>query len=113
MFIWGVSHYQPHHLSVYRAETLQGDTLVDYRINIANKLYRKARFTILVEGLPPGSYQLSSAMLEMNGTGRRDVDLRLSKSLAKGLHPFLVRVESDTGWQDSFRVQHFSSGGQL
>lgn len=111
LFVWGVMNYQPHHLSVYRAETLQGDTLVDYRINIANKLYRRARFSIAIDGLPPGSYRLSSATLDMDGTGRRDIELRLSTSLAKGLHPFLVRVRSDSGWQDSFRVQHFSSGG--
>jgi polyferredoxin len=110
MFVWGISHYQPYHMSVYRAETLQGDTLVDYRIQIANKMYRPAHFTISVEGLPQDSYQLSSPVLQMSSTGREDLSLRLSESLPKGLHPFLVRVQSDAGWQSSFRVQHFSSG---
>jgi len=110
LFIWGVANYQPYHLSVYRAETLQGDTLVDYRINIASKLYHPTRFSIAIDGLASDSYRLSTTTLEMDGTGRRDVEMRLSTSLAKGLHPFLVRVQSDSGWEDSFRVQHFSSG---
>jgi len=112
MFTWGILNYQPHHFTVYRAETLQGDRLVDYRINIANKLYRPARFTISVEGLAPASYRLSSATLLMNSTGREDLELQLSETLPKGLHPFLVRVQSDSGWQGSFRVHHFASGGQ-
>jgi polyferredoxin len=113
LFAWGISHYQPHHLSVYRAETLQGGQLLDYRINIANKLYQPARFTITIEGLPQGSYRLPQATLVMASTGREDLNLHLSASLAKGLYPFIVRVQSDAGWQDSFRVHHFSSGEQL
>jgi polyferredoxin len=110
MFVWGIIHYQPHHISVYRSETLQGDTLVDYRINIANKLYRPVHFSVTIEGLPQGSYQLSSSTLVMAGTGREDLELHLSETLAKGLYPFVVRIQSDTGWHDSFRVHHFSSG---
>jgi len=111
MFGWGVAHYQPHHLSVYRADTLQGDALLDYRINIANKLYRPARFRVSIEGLAAADYRLSATTLTMAGTGRQDLQLHLSDALPKGLHPFVVRLESDTGWQDSFRVHHFSSGG--
>lgn len=112
MFAWGIYHYQPHHMSVYRAETLQGDTLVDYRINIANKLYRPARFTIQVEGLPAGSYQLAHDEVVFTSTGRQNVALRLSEELTHGLHPFIVRLTADDGWQSYFRVQHFAAGGR-
>jgi len=110
MFAWGISQYQPYHLSVYRAETLQGDTLVDYRINIANKMYHPAHFTVTIEGLPQDSYRLPVSVLSMVGTGREDLSLHLSETLPKGLYQFLVRVQSDDGWQDSFRVHHFSIG---
>jgi len=111
MFAWGISHYQPYHFTVYRAETMQGDTLQDYRINIANKLYHPARFSVTLEGLDSGSYELSKDTLVMPTTGRADIELRISESLTKGIHPFLVRLQADDGWQASFRVQHFASGG--
>lgn len=111
MFVWGIVHYQPHHFSVYRADTMHGGSPQEYRINIANKLYRPVRFSVSVEGLDSNSYQLSKRALTMPGTGRTDLQLRISKNLSKGLHSFLVRVQADDGWHDTFRVQHFSPGG--
>jgi hypothetical protein len=111
MFVWGIVNYQPHHFTVYRADTMQDDSLQNYRINIANKLYRPTRFSVSVEGLDSDSYELSAKSLTMPGTGRTDIKLHISDNLSKGLHPFLVHIQADDGWQDSFRVQHFASGG--
>ncbi len=111
LFIWGILNYQPYHLTVYRADTLQGDTLQDYRINIANKLYRPARFTISVEGLTSDKYSLAQDTIVMPSTGRTDIDLTVSESIAKGLYPLLIHIRTDDGWEDSFRIQHFAAGG--
>ena len=110
MFAWGIVHYQPHHFSVYRADTMLGGAPLEYRINVANKLYRPARFNVWVEGLDSDSYQLSAQSLLMPSTGRSDLKLRISKTLTRGLHPFLVHIQADDGWHDTFRVEHFSTG---
>ena len=111
MFIWGILNYQPYHFTVYRSETLQGDTLQDYRINIANKLYRPVQFDVSIEGVAADKYQLSTSTLVMDSAGRTDIDLRISDFLPKGLHPILVRLQADDGWHESFRIQHFAAGG--
>lgn len=111
LFIWGILNYQPYHLTVYRAETLQGDTLQDYRINIANKLYRPVEFRISIEGLASDQYTLASDTMAMPTTGRRDIALTITESLEKGLHPIWVHIKADDGWQDRFRIQHYAAGG--
>ena len=87
-----------------------GGAPLEYRINVANKLYRPARFNVWVEGLDSDSYQLSAQSLLMPSTGRSDLKLRISKTLTRGLHPFLVHIQADDGWHDTFRVEHLSTG---
>lgn len=112
MFVWGLMDYQPYHFSVYRAETLQGDSINDYRINIANKLYRPVELNIAVEGLAVEDYQLAQQIVSFSHAGRQDVGLKISAELAQGLHPFIVRLTADNGWHDSFRVHHYATGGR-
>ena len=107
MFFWGLDNYQSFHFSAYRAETLQGENVRDYRISIANKLYRQSAFTIEIDGLPRGDYQLSRERVSFVTAGRKDVNLHIGAELTPGLHPFIVRVRADDGRSESFRVQHF------
>lgn len=107
MFTWGVVSYQPYHFSVYRAETLQGDNIRDYRINIANKLYADETLTVSVQGLPKGMYELSAGQAVFTTAGRQNLNLHVLPGLAPGLHSFVVRVQAARGWQGSYRVQHF------
>lgn len=107
LFCWGIWSYQPYHFSVYRAETLQGDQIRDYRISVANKLYHPATLTIVVEGLPSGDYALSDTQVSFTSAGRQDVNLHIGGELPPGLHPVLVHVEAADGRRESFRVQHF------
>lgn len=110
MFIWGLATYERYHIAAYRADTLQGEQVVDYRISIANKFYAPADFSINIEGLPEGSYSLERDHVTTDTAGRINVGLHLSLELPKGLHPFLVRVKTNDGWEDSFRVHHFATG---
>ncbi|MBI3343578.1 MAG: 4Fe-4S binding protein [Gammaproteobacteria bacterium] len=108
MFAWGLLSYQPYHLSVYRADTNQG-TIQDYRIGLANKLYKEALLKVRVEGLPAASYQLSGSEMGFTTVGRKDLNLHIGKVLPKGLYPVVVKVEAQDGWRASYRVQHFVS----
>lgn len=109
LFAWGIWSYQPYHFSVYRAETLQGAQISDYRISLANKLYRPVLLTIKVEGLPQDVYTLSDAQVSFVSAGRQDVNLHINRDLSPGLYPVLVHVDSADGQRESFRVQHFVS----
>jgi polyferredoxin len=113
MFFWGLDHYQSFHFSAYRAETLQGEAVRDYRISVANKLYRRTGFAIEVDGLPREDYQLSRDRVSFVTAGRTDVNLHIGAELTPGLHPFVVRVRADDGRSESFRVQHFVAKEQL
>lgn len=110
MFVWGLVSYERYHFAVYRDDTLQGAQILDYRISMANKFYEPARLHIEVEGLENDHYTLESDRVEFDTAGRINVELKISPDLAKGLHPVLVRVKSEDGWEESFRVQHFSGG---
>lgn len=110
MFVWGLWSYERYHMAVYRADTLQGAQILDYRISVANKFYEPARLNVAVEGLDEGQYTLERNSVEFETAGRINVELKISPELAKGLHPVLVRVKSEDGWEESFRVQHFSAG---
>lgn len=107
LFAWGIWSYQPYQFSVYRAETLQGEQISDYRISLANKLYRPVTLSIEVEGLPPESYTLDTTQVSFVSAGRQDVNLHIGGTLPPGLHPVLVHVRGADGRQEGFRVQHF------
>lgn len=109
MFTWGLVTYQPYHMIAGRddaAQTVDGGI---YRISIANKLYEPAAMTVSIEGLPAGSYKLSRERVDFASTGRQDVRLEVSPQLSKGLHPILVKVRANDGWEKSFRLQHFAN----
>jgi polyferredoxin len=110
MFVYGLATYERYHIAAYRADTLQASQVLDYRISLANKFYSPAEFAIEIEGLPAGSYTLERSAVTSETAGRINVGLHLSPELPKGLHPFLVRVKTNDGWEDSFRVQHFAAG---
>lgn len=113
MFIWGLARYEGYHYTVYRSETLHGEQINEYRVNIASKYYYPAAANIVVEGLPDGSYQLERDRVEFASAGRENVAIQIdSQQLQPGVTPFLVRVRTDDGWQDSFRVHHFVGGRQ-
>lgn len=109
MLAWGLWSYEPYHVAVYRAESQpQADAIQDYRISVANKLYRPARFSVRVEGLPAGSYRLSADDIRMMSAGRESLTLSIARGLPHGLYSFVVDVSSPDGWTGRFRMQHFS-----
>lgn len=110
MFLWGLWSYERYHFAVYRADTLQGAQILDYRISLANKFYEPTRLNVAVEGLREDQYTLAAKSVEFETAGRINLELKISPALAKGLYPILVRVKSEDGWEESFRVQHFSAG---
>ncbi|MBI3901484.1 MAG: 4Fe-4S binding protein [Nitrosomonadales bacterium] len=111
MLVWGLWTYQPYHAAVYRAESQQGHTIQDYRISIANKLYRPARFTVRVQGLPEGSYHLSTNEIKLSSAGRESLTLFIEQGLPRGLYSFVVEVSADDGWTGRFQMQHLSERG--
>jgi polyferredoxin len=111
LFAWGLWSYSPYHYSVYRAETRQASAITDYRINVANKLYRPVDLKLSVEGLPAADYRLERSEVRFATAGRQDVNLHID-GLPPGLHPFLVHLETPTGERLSYRVQHFVSDGE-
>ena len=110
LMTWGAISYERYHVAVYRADTLQGDKILDYRISLANKFYENSRLYVSVEGLDSQDYTLETETVDFDTAGRINVELNISPDLPKGLYPVLVRVKSEDGWEDSFRVQHFSAG---
>ena len=110
LMTWGFWNYERYHLAVYRADTLQGNQILDYRISVANKFYEPTRLYVSVEGLAEGDYTLKSDRVDFDTAGRMNVELDISPDLPKGLYPVLVRVKSTDGWEDTFRIQHFSAG---
>lgn len=107
MFVWGIISYQDYHLAVHRADVMHAAEIRDYRIAISNKRYEKARLQVTIEGLPEGSYTLSKSLVTFDKAGRIDLNLHIDNSLPPGLHPVLVHVQSQDGWHDTYRVQHF------
>ncbi len=107
MFVWGVMSYDPYHLAVYRADTLHGAEIRDYRVAVSNKIYGNAQVSVNIEGLNPDQYRLSSHHVQFEQAGRIDLQLHINDQLPKGIHAFLVHVESADGWKESYRVQHF------
>lgn len=107
MVAWGVSQYEPMHVSVYRAEIFHGDQIRDYRISIANKAYRPAAVEFEVEGLPDGTWELERSGARFTTAGRQDINLHIRNGLPDGLHVIRVLAQADNGWSDSFQFHHF------
>ncbi len=113
LFIWGLSTYAPYHLTVYQGEVPRGETVQDYHINVANKLYKPSTLTLSIEGLPEGSYRLEKEQISFDTATRQDVTLHIEQELEPGLHPILIKAQSQDGWSDSFRILHLSERAPL
>ncbi len=113
MFFWGLWSYERYHISAYRADTLQGNHIQDYRISVANKFYEPAEVKLEIEGLPDGSYTIDTNNVIFETAGRINVNFSISLDLPNGLYPFLVKasVEGDH-WEETFRVHHVASAGE-
>jgi len=109
-FATGIAGYQSEEFSVYRSEAWHGAKVLDYRINVAHKLYHPVDIRLRIEGLEPSQYQLQSEQLHFDTAGRKDVALHLKESLPKGLYRFRVYATADNGWSDVFDVTHFAPG---
>lgn len=107
MLAWGVWSYQPYHLSVGYLTTAQNQSALNYRVEIASKRYRPTELSIEVEGLPQGSFTLSSDKVSLESVGRASAYISVSPKLQRGLHPFVVVVHSKDGWIRRFNLQHF------
>jgi len=110
MFIIGIVGYQNDEFSVYHSDAWQGAKVLDYRINIAHKLYHPTDVSLRVEGLDPAVYHLDTNRLHFDTAGRKDVQLHINDSLPKGLHRFRVFAKADDGWSGVFDVTHFATG---
>lgn len=111
MLSWGAWTYEPYHAAVYHTEAGKGNTIHNYEIGIANKLYHPARITIQVAGLPDGSYHLDRHTVDFLSAGRQSVMLTIDPNLPHGLYTFVVQVTADDGWKGQFSMQHFSERG--
>ena len=108
MVSWGIWTYQPYHVAVYRLEAQHERTIQDYRIAVANKLYRPATFKVKIKGLPPDGYHLSADSLKLLPAARGSLTLAVAKSLPRGMYSITVDVSAANGWTGHFRIQHFS-----
>ncbi|MDQ6998598.1 MAG: 4Fe-4S binding protein [Mariprofundus sp.] len=108
----GLASYQSEEFSVTAmAENSKGEIL-DYRINIAHKLYSQANITLKVEGLNK-LFLLDKNNIHFKTAGRMDVTLHVSHELPAGLHRFVVLASADNGWSDQFEVTHFVKNSAL
>jgi polyferredoxin len=107
MFSWGLISYQPYHLAAYRADTLQGNQIEDYRIRISSKLYQPSEFKIEIEGIDAKDFSLEKAKASLDSAGKIDINMQLNDSLSKGLHRIFIKVKSTDGWEDTYHVHHF------
>ena len=107
MFVWGLVSYERYHLAVYRADTMHGAQISDYRVAVSNKLYQPAELDITLEGLDSSMYQFDQTKAQFYGVGRIDLKLHIREGLPAGIHSFLVHAKSPDGWKDSYRIQHF------
>ncbi|MDH5256381.1 MAG: 4Fe-4S binding protein [Gammaproteobacteria bacterium] len=111
LFAWGLFVYEPYHLAVYKSESGQGSQISEYRINIANKIYRQGDVEISIHGIDDKFYALSKNKMSFDSVGRQDSFVTLGSGLSKGLHSFIVKVESKDGWKQQIRMQHFVNNG--
>ncbi len=109
LFLWGLVAYNPYHAAVYRGDGSQGKGIDNYRISMANKMYRPGELEVSVEGLPTSAYVLEKNHVAFATSGRDEINLQIVEdALEVGLHSFVVHVNSLDGWQDSFQILHIS-----
>ncbi len=111
MLFYGLTSYEPQHLSVFRAETRADGRLLEYQINVANKLYHPAEVDISIAGIPDNAYELQGKHLHFDTAGRLNGHLLISPYLPHGLYNVRIHASSDSGWSADFRIRHFAAGG--
>ena len=109
-FTIGIVGYQSNEFSVYRSEAWHGTKILDYRINIAHKLYHPTDVSLRITGLDANVYQLEKDRVHFDSAGREDVKLHINESLPKGLYRFRVVAKADDGWSGVFDITHFAPG---
>ncbi|MDX8406150.1 MAG: 4Fe-4S binding protein [Mariprofundus sp.] len=109
-FAIGIAGYQTDEFSVYRSEAWHGAKILDYRINVAHKIYHPTDITLRIEGLDPTVYRLQKSTVHFETAGRQDIALHIEESMPKGLHRFRVHAEDGKGWSAVFDVTHFAPG---
>jgi len=109
-FAIGIAGYQTDEFSVYRSEAWHGEKVLDYRVNVAHKLYHPTDITLRIEGLDPSYYQLQTDSLHFETVGRQDVALHLKESIPKGIHRIRVYASDNKGWSAVFNVSHYAPG---
>ncbi|WP_236075378.1 4Fe-4S binding protein [Mariprofundus sp. EBB-1] len=102
----GMAGYQSESFSVSAMAENSKGAVLDYRINIAHKLYSPVNITLKVKGLN-NSFLLDKDNISFETAGRIDVSLHVSPDLPSGLHRFVVLASADNGWSDQFEVTHF------
>ena len=102
----GLDGYQSEELSVSPMAENSSGKVLDYRINIAHKLYSKADVSLKVKG-PNNSFLLDKYNVHFETAGRQDVILHVPDNLPAGLHRFRVLASASNGWSDEFEVTHF------
>ena len=110
LFAIGILGYESEEFSVYRSEAWHGAKVLDYRINVAHKLYHPADITLHIEGLEPSQYRLQATAVHFDTAGRKDVALHINETMPKGLYRFRVLASADNGWHRAFDVTHFAPG---
>jgi len=110
LFVIGIAGYQTDEFSVYRSEAWHGAKVLDYRINIAHKVYQPTDISFRIEGIDPAVYQLEKNKVHFDSAGRQDIKLHINESLPKGLYRFHVFARADDGWSGVFDVTHFAPG---
>jgi polyferredoxin len=108
LLAWGVWSYEPLHLSVDHGTGSPGAAITEYRINVANKLYRDQQVEVRIHGVASQEYRLSADALRLGPVEHGEVLLRLSSSLPRGLHRIEVDVRSPGGWSRVFPIQHLA-----
>ena len=112
LFAWGLWTYEPYHIAVDHADRQKSGSIQDYRIAVTNKRYRAAELTVQVQGLPPGTYSLSTDDIKLGSAGRGSLTLSVGQNLKRGIYKVVVTVTALDGWTDQFNIQHFSEQGQ-
>ncbi|MDX8407256.1 MAG: 4Fe-4S binding protein, partial [Mariprofundaceae bacterium] len=108
MFGVGLATYEPASFTVERSKAAGNGEMLDYRINIAYKLFQPEVMHIRVQGLDEDAYRLAKSEIGFNGAGRQDVMLYIKAGLPAGLYRFRVSVESDGGWARDFNLVHYA-----
>jgi len=104
----GLFTYEPASFTVERSKAAENGEMLNYRINIAYKLFRPEIMHIRVQGLDDHTYTLAKSEIGFNGAGRKDVILHIKAGLPAGLYRFKVSVESDGGWAKDFNLVHYA-----